>query len=70
MDTYFNRPKQKLIFVPKELGPKKLICIDEAGSVPFHLKKEIESFMCVCAIKMDDNNDELIEKKKKQYNIK
>ena len=42
MDTYFNRPKQKLIFVPKELGPKKLICIDEAGSVPFHLKQEIE----------------------------
>lgn len=43
MDTYLNRPKQKLIFVPKDLGPKKLICIDEAGSVPFHLKQEIES---------------------------
>lgn len=42
-DTYLNRPKMKLIFVPKELGPKKLICIDEAGCVPLHLKSEIES---------------------------
>jgi ATP-dependent exoDNAse (exonuclease V) alpha subunit len=43
MDNYLNRPKPRLIFVPKPLGDKKLICIDEAGSVPFSLKKELES---------------------------
>lgn len=43
MDTYLNRPKKKLVFVPKPLIGKKLICIDEAGSVPKKLKQEIES---------------------------
>jgi exodeoxyribonuclease-5 len=42
MDNYLNRPKAHLIFVPKPLGPKKLVCIDEAGSVPYSLKKELE----------------------------
>jgi exodeoxyribonuclease-5 len=43
MDNYLNRPKARIIFVPKSLGNKKLICVDEAGSVPFSLKKELES---------------------------
>lgn len=43
MDTYFNRPRKRLVFVPKPLIGKKLICIDEAGSVPLKMKKEIES---------------------------
>lgn len=43
IDPYFNRPRRKLIFVPKPLVGKKLICIDEAGSVPMKLKLEIES---------------------------
>lgn len=43
MDTYLNRPKPRLIFVPKPLGNKKLIFIDEAGSLPFSLKGELES---------------------------
>jgi len=44
MDTYLNRPRKKLIFVPKELGDKKLILIDEAGCVPYTLKKDIERY--------------------------
>lgn len=43
IDPYFNRPKRRLVFVPTPLIGKKLICIDEAGSVPYSLKKEIES---------------------------
>ena len=43
MDAYVNRPRKKLVFVPKPLIGKKLICIDEAGSVPYKLKEEIES---------------------------
>lgn len=43
IDHYLNRPRRKLVFVPKPLIGKKLICIDEAGSVPMSLKKEIES---------------------------
>lgn len=42
-DTYLNKPKMKLVFVPKDLGSKQLICIDEAGCVPNTLKHEIES---------------------------
>lgn len=42
-DPYLGRKKSKLVFVPKPLGDKKLICIDEAGCVPYSLKKEIES---------------------------
>ncbi len=45
MDLYLNRPKKKLVFVPDKsttIG-KKIICIDEAGSVPMSLKEEIES---------------------------
>lgn len=44
IDFYLNKPKKKMIFVPKELPPgKQLICIDEAGCVPYSLKHEIES---------------------------
>lgn len=43
IDGYMNRPKPRLIFVPKPLGNKKLVCVDEAGSMPFSLKKELES---------------------------
>ena len=42
MDTYLGKPKKKLIFVPKDMGDKKLILIDEAGCVPYNLKKDIE----------------------------
>ena len=35
IDGYMNRPKPRLIFVPKPLGNKKLVCVDEAGSMPF-----------------------------------
>lgn len=42
MDTYLNIPKARLIFVPKPLGDKKLVCVDEAGSMPFSLKHELE----------------------------
>lgn len=43
MDPYYNRPKRRLVFVPKPLIGKKLFCIDEAGSVPMKMKSEIES---------------------------
>ena len=44
VDGYLNRPKKRMVFVPKPLPPeKKLICIDEAGCVPYHLKAEIEN---------------------------
>ena len=42
-DPYLNRRKSRIVFVPKPLGDKKLICIDEAGCVPMRLKQEIES---------------------------
>lgn len=42
-DSYLNRPKKRLEFVPKALPyGKRLICIDEAGCVPYSLKNEIE----------------------------
>lgn len=44
IDGYLNRPKKKMVFIPRELPPeKKLICIDEAGCIPMNLKSEIES---------------------------
>lgn len=42
-DEYFNRPKFELRFEPKPLDDIDIILIDEAGSVPFELKHEIES---------------------------
>ena len=43
IDGYLNRPKKKMVFIPRELPPeKKLICIDEAGCIPMNLKSEIE----------------------------
>ena len=42
-DEYFNRPKFELKFEPKPLDDIDIIFIDEAGSVPFELKHEIES---------------------------
>ena len=45
MDEYFNRPKERLDFIPKvELEDIKLIIIDEAYMVPFEMKKDIEKF--------------------------
>jgi len=41
MDPYFNRPKYRLEFIPKEVHGDVMF-IDEAGSVPYHMKKEIE----------------------------
>lgn len=43
MDTYLNKPKFELKFEPKDLSNIDLILIDEAGSVPYDLKYEIES---------------------------
>lgn len=43
MDEYFNRPKFELKFEPKPLEDIDIILIDEAGSVPYELKHEIES---------------------------
>lgn len=42
-DEYFNRPKFELKFEPKPLDDIDIILIDEAGSVPYELKHEIES---------------------------
>ena len=41
--TYFNRPLMEIEFSPKPLTNIDLIVIDEAGAVPYNLKKEIES---------------------------
>lgn len=42
-DYYFNRPKFELGFEPKPLENIDIILIDEAGSVPYEQKHEIES---------------------------
>ena len=42
-DNYHNKPIQKLIFTPREVDDIDLFIIDEAGSVPYELKKDIES---------------------------
>ena len=42
-DYYFNRPKFELGFEPKPLENIGVILIDEAGSVPYEQKQEIES---------------------------
>lgn len=45
MDSGFNRPRKKLVFVPKDdLADKKLILIDEASFVPSKLRHDIERF--------------------------
>lgn len=45
IDEYFNRPKETLDFIPKvQLQNIKLIIIDEAFTVPFKMKKDIERF--------------------------
>lgn len=43
LDTYFNKPKMELSFIPKDLRGIKLIVIDEAGTVPMSMKADIES---------------------------
>lgn len=44
IDTYLNKPIMVTKFIPKEIDPKiKLMVFDEAGMIPFHMKKEIES---------------------------
>lgn len=43
MNNYFDRPMSKIDFSPKPLHNIDLIVIDEAGAVPFNLKREIES---------------------------
>lgn len=43
MDTYYNRPKKVIRFVPKPLGDIKIIVIDEASMVPYNIKAELES---------------------------
>lgn len=42
MDNY-NRPKTKLVFVPKSLSDIDIMAIDEAGAIPYRHKHEIES---------------------------
>lgn len=42
-DEYYNRPKMKFMMRPKYLRGIKLIIIDEAGTVPAKLAREIES---------------------------
>ena len=42
-DTYHNRPKIQLGFEPKALEGIRLMIIDEGGTVPRSMKKEIES---------------------------
>lgn len=42
-DKYFNRPIMKYSMIPKPLRGIKLIIVDEAGTVPTPLKKEIDS---------------------------
>lgn len=43
MDNYLNRPKMTLSFEPKPIDDIDLIFVDEAGSVPYYLKPELES---------------------------
>lgn len=42
MDTTFNKPQMKLTFVPRPLENIDLIIIDEAYTVPYRMKYEIE----------------------------
>ena len=43
MDTYYNRPKKRIQFVPRDLNGIDYFIIDEGGFVPYSMKKEIES---------------------------
>lgn len=43
MNEYYNTPTTEVVFVPKPLDDIDIIAIDEGGSVPEHLKSEIES---------------------------
>lgn len=41
-NRYLNRYETKIIFVPKEIPPEiRLVCIDEAGTVPMKMRKTI-----------------------------
>lgn len=40
-DTYLNRPKTVLKFIPKDLKGVRLMIIDEASMVPMYMKKDI-----------------------------
>ena len=42
IDPVFNKPKLTLKFVPKPMENIDLIIIDEAGTIPFRMKNEIE----------------------------
>lgn len=42
LDPYFNVPKVRIQFIPKELYGVKLILIDEASMVPMEIRKEID----------------------------
>lgn len=46
LDPYFNKPMVRKKFIPKDLSNIKLIVIDEAGSVPLHMKKHILGTKC------------------------
>lgn len=43
INKYFNLPEYEIGFAPKPLSDVKLIVIDEAGTVPYELKQEIDS---------------------------
>lgn len=43
MNKYFNRPEVKFKRVPRDLKDIDIISIDEAGTVPFNMKKDILS---------------------------
>jgi len=43
MDPYFNRPMYELKFVPAEITDIDVLFIDEAGTVPDHMRAEIEA---------------------------
>lgn len=43
MDTYYDRPEMELVFTPKELIGIDLILIDEAYTMPYKYKADIES---------------------------
>lgn len=43
MDTYLNKPKKVLKFVPKPTPDIELFVIDEGSMVPWHMRQEIES---------------------------
>ena len=43
MDTYYNVPKYRLEFIPRDLDGTEVLFIDESGTVPAEMKEEILS---------------------------